>query len=504
MEQNKNRLPWIIGGIIVVLCLGITALGFGAHYLYQNYFQDGFSVALDGGSDEGDFYFPDENAPTATPWNPSLPAPDPALSDLFDTVWTTRELLQENFLIQPVEDTQLAEGAITGLTTYLEEMDVSLDDIKLPADAPTAEDTAARANTPEPIFDAMLPFWELWNKLAYATLPDEVTDVTLMRKANEGMVSGLGDPYTNYFDPDLSEQYTSSLVGEYEGIGAWVDVDGEFLTIVSAIRDTPAEEAGLQPGDAIIAVDGKDMTGVDPNVVLTQVLGPAGSKVVLTIQRENEAEPFDVEIVRKKISIPYIESEMLDGDIAYLHLQRFYDGAGQDIRAELESLLDQNPKGLIFDMRGDPGGYLHTAVNITSEFIDDGVVLYEEFSDGSRKDYPVLTSKGIALDIPLVVLVNEGTASAAEIFAGAIQDYGRGTIVGQTTFGKGVVQLPITLPDGEGLVSITIARWLTPNGITIHEIGIEPDVAVEYTQEQYDAGIDPQLDKAIEILTTGE
>jgi carboxyl-terminal processing protease len=316
------------------------------------------------------------------------------------------------------------------------------------------------------------------------------------------MVAALDDPYTNYYDPDLAEQWDTEMSGEYEGIGAWVEVETEYLTIISPIKNTPAEEAGLQPGDQIIAIDGDDMTGIDPNIVLKRVLGPAGTKVTLTILREGTEKPFEVEIIRRKIVIPYIEYEILPGNIAYLKLIRFYEGGDQEFRNALEELLSENPTGLIIDLRKNPGGFLHIVVNITSEFLTGGNVLIEEFSDGSRKTYPAITSRGIAPEIPLVVLVDEGSASASEIFAGAIQDYDRGIVIGTTTFGKGLVQLPITLPDDQGLVSITVARWLTPNEDTIHQIGIEPDIIIEPTEEELENELDPQLDEAVRILSS--
>lgn len=509
MEENKrSKLPIIIGIIILVSCIGIVGIGIGSFQLFRNITQDLFADIQNIPSIVNDQDLPinipdiNEDTPTATPWNEELPKPDPELAKTFETIWTARQLLKDNFLEQPIDDNKLAEGAIIGMETYLETFEISLSEVILPDEAVKPEDTAAAANTPQDAFDAFLPFWQIWNKLDYVSLPEEVDQTALMRKALQGMVEALDDPYTNYFDPELSERWNTQLSGEYEGIGAWVDVETEFLTIISPIKNTPAERAGLRPGDQIIAVDGNDMTGVDPNVVLKRVVGPAGSKVILTIQREGGEAPFDVEIIRERIEIPYLEYEMLDNDIAYIQLLRFSDNTDRQVEQALKTLLKENPKGLIFDLRGNPGGYLYIVVNITSQFIEDGNILIEEFNDGSLKEYPVHRSGGVATDIPLVVLVDQGSASASEIFAGAVKDYERGTVVGATTFGKGLVQLPITLPNEQGMISITIARWLTPNGETIHESGIEPDVVVEYTEEDINADIDPQLEKAIEILSS--
>lgn len=425
------------------------------------------------------------------------------LAQLFEAFWTSRELLQDNFFEQPVDDRTLAAGALNGLEEFLKENNISISDIELPTDSPTAESTAKKANTPKDLIELFLPFWETWNKLPYLELPEGTSPTTMMRQALSGMIASLDDPYTNYRDPDLSERRNTTLSGEYEGIGAWVDVEAEYLTVVSPIQGTPAEKAGLLPGDQIIAVDGVDMTGVDPNIALKRVVGQAGTKVILTLAREG-VDPFDVEIIREKITIPLIETEMLEGGIAYLKLIRFYTDSDLDVNNALKELLAQNPKGLIFDLRGNGGGFLHTVVNISSEFITEGNILIEEFSDGYQRTFPVTDTEGIATEIPLVVLIDQGSASASEIFAGAIKDYQRGILVGQTSFGKGLVQLPVTLPENQGSLTITIARWFTPNGTEIQEIGIDPDYFIEYTQDDFDQGLDPQLQKAIELLTTGQ
>lgn len=500
MEKKNNTLTIVIIAVVLIACITVIAVGFGGYYLYKNAFTTTSSDIFISNSESEDPGYSNsgEASPAEEDGGTAINQSD--LGQLFNAFWETRDLLHENFLEQPVDDRVLADGAIAGLEQYLETQDLSLQDVELPDDAPDPAELAAESGAPKEAIDSFVPFWVAWEKLGYLTLPEEATPTHLMRIALTSMVEALEDPYTNYFDPDLTEQWNTDLSGEYQGIGAWVDVDAEFLTIISPIKDTPAEAAGLQPGDQIIAIDGDDMTGVDPNIALKRVLGEAGTTVTLTINREDVAEPFDVEIVRSKINIPYIESEILDGDIAYIKFQRFYEEGDTVVAEALQNLLAENPKGLIFDLRGNPGGYLHIAVNITSEFIDDGIVLIEEFSDGSTKEYPIRSSRGLATDIPLVVLVDGGSASASEIFAGAIQDYGRGTILGQTTFGKGLVQLPITLPDDQGLVSITVARWLTPNGTTIHGTGIIPDVSVEITEDDILNGLDPQLDAAINII----
>jgi len=294
-----------------------------------------------------------------------------------------------------------------------------------------------------------------------------------------------------------------TLQGEYEGIGAWVDPSGDYLTIVTPMKGSPAEKAGLKPGDKVIAVDGEDVTGVNPELVIRRVLGPAGTPVRLTILREGQ-EPFDVTIIRAKITIPSVEGEMRDDGIAYVQLHTFGDKTTTELRNTLEDLMAQNPKGLILDLRNNGGGYLNTAVDVASEFLPKGqVVLYEEYKDGTRKAYKT-HGGGHATEIPMIILVNEGSASASEIVAGAMQDYGRALLVGTTTYGKGSVQNWIPLSNNQGAVRITVALWLTPKGRQISGKGLQPDVEVEMTEEDVEAERDPQLDKAVELILQGK
>jgi carboxyl-terminal processing protease len=352
-------------------------------------------------------------------------------------------------------------------------------------------------NTPDANEDLFAPFWEAWDIVHEEYVDQPLDDEVLMQGAIDGMMEALGDRHSSYMTPEEFEQANQSLEGEYEGIGAWVDITGDYVEIISPMKGSPAQEAGLQPKDKIIAVDGEDMTGVPGDLVLQRILGPAGTDVTLTIQRGEEI--FDVTITRANIIVPTVEYEMLEGDIAYIALYNYGDKSTPQLREALENLLAQDPKGLIFDLRDNGGGYLNTAIQVVSEFIADGVVMYEQYGDGTTYTYDAIPG-GLATEIPLVVLVNEGTASASEITAGAIQDYGRAPLVGVTTYGKGTVQSWIALEDNAGGIRVTIARWLTPDGRQISEIGLEPDYIVEMTEEDYEAGRDPQLDKAIEVL----
>ena len=344
-------------------------------------------------------------------------------------------------------------------------------------------------------------FWETWDVVHQQYVDQPVDDVKLMRGAISGMLASLGDKHTSYMDPSQYQQVNTQLGGTYEGIGAFVDITGEYLVITSPMAGSPAEKAGLQAGDKVIAVDGQSMQGIDGQLVLSKVLGPAGTTVKLTILRAGVDQPFDVSIVRAKIVIPSIQSKMLDKNIAYVRLTTFGETSAEDLHKALQDALAKKPAGLVFDLRNNGGGYLTTAVDVVSEFIPQGkVVMYEVKADGTRNTF---TSKGsgLATDIPLVVLVNEGTASASEITAGAIQDYLRGQLVGVTTYGKGSVQVFLPLVDQQGAIRVTTARWLTPKERQINDVGLKPDVEVKLTQADATAGRDPQLDKAIELLT---
>lgn len=359
---------------------------------------------------------------------------------------------------------------------------------------------AASAATPEELQTLFAPFWETWQLVHEMYVDQPVDDTALMRGAIRGMLGALGDDHTSYMDPQEYKDANASLAGNYEGIGAYVDTTGDYLTIISPIKGSPAEAAGLRAGDKIIAIDGEDMSGVNPELVRKRVLGPAGTTVTLTILREGEEKPFDVAITRAKIVVASVEYEM-KGEIAYVKLNTFGETTGRELKDALRELMAQNPKGLILDLRNNGGGYLRTAVEVLSQFLKQGeVALYEQYGDGRRDTFKTLGG-GLATDIPMVVLINEGSASASEIVAGALQDYGRATLVGVKSYGKGSVQNWIPLDGEQGAVRITVAKWLTPKERTIHKIGLTPDVVIELTKEDREAKRDPQLDKALELLS---
>jgi len=364
------------------------------------------------------------------------------------------------------------------------------------------DETTGDSNDPQDLNKLFEPFWQAWDTVHAQYVDQPVDDVQLMRGAIAGMLESLGDPHTSYLDPELMERFNAALNGEeYEGIGAWVDTGGDYLTIITPMPDSPAEKAGLIPGDQIIAIDGEDMTGIDPELARQKVLGPKGSTLTLTILRKGEEEPFDVTLKRGSIVVPTVESKILeDTNLAYIHLYTFGDQTDDDLRDALKELLKENPDGLILDLRNNGGGYLDTAIKIASEFIPDGVVMYEEHSDGSIDTF-YAKKGGLATEIPMVVLINEGSASASEIVAGAIQDRDRGVLVGTTSFGKGSVQSVTVLKNNQGQIRVTTARWLTPDKRQINGVGLEPDHVIVITDEDIANDLDPQLEKAIELLT---
>ena len=367
--------------------------------------------------------------------------------------------------------------------------------------APPTTSPEQQSATPSEFQTLFSPFWEAWNLVHDNYVDQPVDDVALMRGAISGMMDALGDQHSSYMSPKDYADANSSLEGEYEGIGAFVDTTTEYLTITSPIPGSPAERAGLLPGDQIVAIDGKDMTGIDAEVARTKVLGPANTVVHLTVLRDGEDKLLEFDVTREKITMKSSTGKMLENDIAYIQITTFGDKTTPELLAALAELMAQNPKGIILDLRNNGGGYLTTSVEVTSQFLADGVVLYEQYGDGTRTTYDVLPG-GLATDtkIPMIVLINEGSASASEIVAGALQDSGRAKLVGVTSYGKGSVQNWIPLSGDNGAVRITIAKWLTPNENTIHEIGLTPDVVAERTEEDYKAKRDPQLDAAVQTL----
>jgi carboxyl-terminal processing protease len=366
-----------------------------------------------------------------------------------------------------------------------------------PVSAPTAIPSPSTEEE-----EAFQLFWEAWRLIErdyYGEIPSN-EEVTF--GAIRGAVNTLGDPFTAFIDPRIAEINREDDTGSFEGIGAYVTMRDGRLVVVNTFKDQPADQAGVRRDDIVLQVDETPIENMSVYEAITLIRGPAGTPVVLTIVREGE-EPFEVEIIRARINIPVVESEMREDGVAYVSLFDFSSDATDKLESELESLLKQDPKGLILDLRGNPGGWLNEAVRTAGLFLPkDALVLIERFKDGSEQTYEA-PDNPVALDIPMVVLVDGGSASASEIVAGALQDHERAVLVGEKTFGKGSVQWPHELSNGAEM-RVTVARWFTPDDRAIHGEGLEPNFVVELTQEDLDAELDPQLERAVEYLLTGE
>ncbi|MBN1261289.1 MAG: S41 family peptidase [Anaerolineae bacterium] len=333
----------------------------------------------------------------------------------------------------------------------------------------------------------------------YGELPDAAT---LSYGAIRGMLFTLDDPYTTFIEPDIAAIWNQDATGEFEGIGATVQMreDG-YLEIVRPLPDHPAEAAGLRAGDLILTVNDESITGMGLYEAIGLIRGPAGSTVELEIARPGERDTFFVEVIRARIELPNVEYRMLDNDIAYIRLTEFDETATERVEAALEELLAQGAWGLVFDLRDNPGGYLQQAILVGDLFLGEGIVAIERDSDGNERQFSSYDGQ-IGEDIPMVVLVNGGSASASEIVAGAIQDRDRAVLIGEPTLGKGSVQLPHNLSDGSQL-RVTIARWFTPDNHSIHGEGLTPEIETPYLPET-PVDEDPQLDRALEYLIQGE
>lgn len=327
----------------------------------------------------------------------------------------------------------------------------------------------------------------------------DVDESTLEEGVYKGLLESLDDPYSVYYTHDELVQLQQQTEGIYYGIGAYISQDNEmgYVRVSKIIKNTPAEASGLQQDDYIYKVDGEDMQGKDSSYVVSKIKGEAGTKVTITVVREGATDPIDIEVERQKIESPTVEYQMLDNDMAYIQITEFDLVTTEQFEEAYKQAQADEMKGLILDLRSNPGGNLSTVCDIARMILPKGLIVYTEDKYGKREEY---TCDGAnQIKVPLVVLTNGYSASASEILAGAVKDYGIGTLVGTTTYGKGIVQKVINLSDGSA-VKLTVSNYFTPNGNNIHKIGIEPDVEVEFDAEQYKNGVDNQLEKAKEVL----
>jgi len=346
-------------------------------------------------------------------------------------------------------------------------------------------------------------FWDTWAKVQEKYVNRSNLDFQKMvYGAAEGMVKALGDPYTTFFPPEENKKFTEDIKGSFEGIGAEIGLRNNIVTIISPLEDSPAKKAGLMPGDKVLKIGDKATSNMGLDEAINLIRGPKGTQVTLTISRADLAQPKEYKITRDTINAPIVKYELKDvgnKKIAYVALYQFTANAGDEFAKVANKILDSQAQGMVLDLRGNPGGYLEVSVDIASWFVDRGkVVVSEDFGDSQKNEYKSAGYNKLA-KYPLVVLIDQGSASASEILAGALRDDNGTKLVGQKSFGKGSVQELATLRGGTSL-KVTVAKWLTPSGHSIMAEGLEPDEKVEITMDNINQGKDPQLDKALEML----
>lgn len=344
--------------------------------------------------------------------------------------------------------------------------------------------------------------WDALGELNSKYVDRPLDQQKLLYGAISGMVAAAGDPYTTYFDPTAAKDFANQLKGTFDGIGAEVGVKNDQIVIIAPLDDTPAQKAGLVAGDAILGINGESTSGMTVDAAVAKIRGQAGTDVALTILHSGKRQAQDIKITRAHINVKSVKLAEKDDNgkkIAVLTISQFGDDTKGLFDAAVEKILSNGDQGIILDLRNDPGGYLDTAVSIASNWVDSGqTVVQEKNYQGEVTKYPasgVNRLKGIKT----VVLVNGGSASASEILSGSLQDYKLATLVGEKTFGKGSVQELESLKDNSE-IKITVAKWLTPNGRGINKIGLDPDVKVTLSSEDANAGKDPQMDKALDLL----
>lgn len=343
-------------------------------------------------------------------------------------------------------------------------------------------------------------FWQVWDKLESDYYDkSKIDEGEMVFGAIKGMVASLKDPYTAFLPPDEQKRTQEDLGGKFEGVGIEIGFKGSRLAVLAPLEGSPAQKVGVKAGDFIVGIKDKKkdaefstagMTLVD---AVEAIRGPAGTKVTLVLTREGEDKPIEVEIERAKIEVPSVKLSFED-TVAVLKLLRFGGSTNGEWKKAIQQVRAKNPKGMVLDLRNNPGGYLDGAVDVSSDFLGSGVVVIQEEGSGNKKEFKVDGKPGLQ-GVPLVVLINGGSASASEIVAGALKDHGRARVVGEKSFGKGTIQEARTV--GSSGLHITTARWLTPKGTWVNEVGIVPDVEVE---DDSKTEVDEQLQKAVELL----
>ena len=391
---------------------------------------------------------------------------------------------------------------VVGIFTYID-----LENYDGPKEQIVIEDNSGAGNPPESItlegevvsqdvIEKMQVIEQVIDQHFYQEDTDKQAMVDGIYK---GMVSSLGDPYSEYYTVEELNELLEGIEGVYYGIGCYVSMDTAMglAKISGIISGAPAEEVDIRPNDYVYAVDGVETYGMSLDEVVSLIKGPEGSKVLITFIRDGEY--IDIEVERRKVEAPTVETEMFNNGIAYIQITEFDEVTIEQFESALKEARKQDMKGLIIDLRANPGGSLNAVVEIAKQILPKGLIVYTEDRNGNRKEYSCDGRK--ELEVPLVVLIDGNSASASEILAGAIKDYGIGTLVGTTTFGKGIVQQAISLGDGSA-VKLTISSYYSPKGNNIHGVGIEPDIVWEFDGDRYysDEAYDNQLEKAKEVL----
>jgi carboxyl-terminal processing protease len=363
----------------------------------------------------------------------------------------------------------------------------------------------------------MQRFWDTWDKLATLYYDrSKIDPQKMLDGAINGLTQSVNDPFTTYLPPVQNDAFKDQLAGQFEGIGAELKLKNERVTVLSPLNGSPAIRSGILPGDIILKVGDEDTQGWTLTQAVQKIRGPKGTTITLTIGREGQSEPLTIPVTRDIITVKSVDGyvkdvatlESVSDDIKkqfegrmlmYVRLSQFGDSTNNDWTALISSLASQNPRidGMVLDLRNNPGGYLTDAAYIMGDFVPTGTTVVIQEQGDTKKELKTSRS-GQLMNIPLVVLINGGSASASEIVAGALRDYKRAQLVGETTFGKGTIQQALDLGQGAGL-HVTIAKWLTPKGTWVHDTGLEPDVVAAYEQNRTD-GVDTQLEEAIRTL----
>ena len=347
------------------------------------------------------------------------------------------------------------------------------------------------------------PFWKVWNSVneKYPSV-GKINDQDKIYGAISGLVGSLNDPYSVFFKPDEAKTFEDDIQGNFSGVGMEIGIKDKVLTVIAPIKDTPAYKAKIKPGDKILKIDNTVTAGLSIEKAIKLIRGEVGTTVKLTILHDGEQEPKEIPIVRNIISIPTLDTEFRKDGIFVIKLYSFSAGSAGFFRNALNEFSSTKSDKLLLDLRGNPGGYLDSAVNISSWFLEGGrPVVIEDYGNNSRQR--IYRSEGYNIfndKLKFVILIDSGSASASEIVAGAMQDYKKALLVGETSFGKGSVQEVVKItPDT--ILKITVAKWLTPKGNSISEKGLTPDYKVVITKKDLENKKDPQLDKAVELLT---